>query len=118
MVRKFRMVLMVSVLLAGQAYSQSAGGSTASGQVWQVPFGAKGNTLSLSVENSSSIDADNVSVTFTNLPAWPDFKSNTVMLKSISANSTGDAQFTFSVNNDAPVGKDTTLVALIISSAG
>ncbi len=118
MVGKFRMVLMVSVLLAGQAYSQSAGGSTASGQVWQIPFGSKGNTISLSVENSSSLDAKNVSVKFTNIPSWLRFKESTVVLKSIDAKSTGEADFTFSVDNDAPVGKDTTLIASITSSAG
>lgn len=118
MVGKFRMVLMVSVLLAGQAYSQSAGGSTASGQVWQIPFGSDGNTISLSVENSSSLDAKNVSVKFTNIPSWLRFKESTVVLKSIDAKSTGEADFTFSVDNDAPVGKDTTLIASITSSAG
>ena len=118
MVGKFRMVLMVSVLLAGQAYSQSAGGSTASGQVWEIPFGSRGNTISLSVGNSSSLDAKNVSVKFTNFPSWLRFKESTVVLKSIDAKSTGEADFTFSVDNDAPVGKDTTLIASITSSAG
>ena len=72
----------------------------------------------LSDENGSSMDAQNVSVRFTNLPSWLDFKSGSVMLKSIPAKSTGDAEFTFSVDKKAPVGKDTTLTAAISSIDG
>ncbi len=111
-----RVVLILSAFLAGSVVAQTA--DNASGQRWQIAFGSEGNTVSLSVENNSSIDAKNVSVIFTNLPSWLEFKSNTVLLKSIQAKSTGDAEFTFSVDNKAPVGKDTTLSAVISSSDG
>lgn len=113
---RIRAVLTFSALFAGSAAAQIAG--TASDQTWQIPFGSEGNTISLSVENTSSIDAKNVSVAFTNLPSWLVFKESTVMLKSIPAKSTGNAEFTFSVDNKAPVGKDTTLSAVISSSDG
>ncbi len=116
MLVKMRVVLILSAIIAGSAAAQTSG--TASGQTWQIPFGSEGNTISLSVANNSSVDANNVTVTFTNLPAWLDFKSNSIVLKSIPAKSTGDAEFTFSVDKKAPVGKDTALTAVINTSDG
>ncbi|MCL5020159.1 MAG: T9SS type A sorting domain-containing protein, partial [Bacteroidetes bacterium] len=56
--------------------------------------------------------------TFNNLPTWLVFKSNTALLKSIPANGSSDAEFTFSVDRKAPVGRDTTLTATISSADG
>ncbi len=89
-----------------------------SGQVWQIPFASSGNTISLSIQNNSSVEAKNVSVTFNHLPAWLSFKSTTALLKDVSANGSGDAEFTFSVDKKAPVGKDTTLRATISTADG
>ncbi len=97
---------------SGQILRQS------SGQTWQIPFASTDNTISLSVQNNSGIEAKNVSVAFNTLPSWLDFKSNTVLLKSIPANNSGDAEFTFSVDRKAPVGRDTTLTATISSADG
>ena len=88
------------------------------GQVWQIPFASTDNTISLSVQNSSSVQANNVSVKFNSLPSWLKFKSNAVSIKSISANASGDAEFTFSVDKKALVGKDTTLTATISTADG
>ncbi len=92
--------------------------SNGTGQTWQIPFASTDNTISLSVQNNSTLEAKNVSVTFNNLPTWLEFKSNTVLLKSIPANGSADAEFTFSVDRKAPVGKDTTLTATISSADG
>ncbi len=113
---RMKLVLVLGGLFVGSAAGQTTGPAPA--RTWQVPFGSEGNTISLSVENSSSVDAKNVSVTFTNLPAWLKFKSNEIMLKSIPAKSSGDAGFTFSVDREAPVGKDTTLTAEISAGDG
>ncbi|MCL4540514.1 MAG: T9SS type A sorting domain-containing protein [Bacteroidetes bacterium] len=111
-----RIVLVFIALFAGNLASQTSG--TTCGQTWQIPFGSEGNTISLSVANNASIEARNVSVTFTNLPSWLEFKSNSVMLKSIPAKSTEEAEFTFSADKKAPVGKDTTLTAVISTRDG
>jgi len=87
-------------------------------QAWQIPFASSDNTISLSIQNGSSIEARSVSVTFNNLPPWLKFKSNTFLIKSIAAKSTGDAGFIFSVDRKAPVGKDTTLTATISTTDG
>ena len=92
--------------------------SNGTGQTWQIPFASTNNTISLAVQNNSGIEAKNISVTFNNLPTWLEFKSNTVLLKSIPANSSGDAEFTFSVDRKGPVGRDTTLTATISSADG
>ncbi len=117
-VSKMRMAMILIALLAGSVAAQTSGTGGTSSQTWQIPFGSEGSTISLSVANKSSIDAKNVSVTFTNLPLWLKFKSGTVMLRSIPAKSTGDADFRFLVDKKAPVGRETTLTAAITSSDG
>lgn len=113
-----RRTLILLVLFAGVVAAQTSGTGSTAGQTWEIPFGSEGNTISLSVANSSSVEAKNVSVTFTILPTWLEFESNTMVIKSIPPNSSGDAEFTFSMDKKAPVGKDTTLIAFITSSAG
>jgi hypothetical protein len=46
------------------------------------------------------------------------FRSSKALLKDVSANATGDAEFVFSVDKKAPVGKDTALTATISTSDG
>ncbi len=123
-----KIVMIFSLLFLGSAFAQTtkvasinAAGQVprqGSGQVWQIPFASTGNTISLSIQNTSSLEAKNVSVVFNHLPTWINFKSSAALLKNVSANSTGDAEFTFSVDKKAPVGKDTTLTAVISTSDG
>jgi hypothetical protein len=119
-----RLALFFSLLLVGSAFTQTPKVNQAiaenngAGQVWQIPFASADNTISLNIQNSSSVEAKNVSVTFDHLPTWLSFKSATALLKDVSANNSGDAEFTFSVDKKAPVGKDTTLVATISTSDG
>ncbi len=115
-----RLTVVFSLLIAGSAFSQSAKvvSTNAAGQVWQIPFASTENTISLSVQNNSSVAARNVSVTFNNLPSWLTFKSKSAVIKNIAADSAGDAEFVFDVDKKAPVGKDTTLTATISNSDG
>jgi hypothetical protein len=97
-----------------------------SGGRWQIPFASIGNTITLSIQNNSGIEAKDVSVEFENVPlspsapssTWLKFKSTSFVIKSIPANSSGDAEFIFSIDRKAPVGKDTTLTARISMSDG
>jgi FlgD Ig-like domain len=113
-------VAIILMLTAGGVFAQNA--NTAPGdrgaQVWQIPFASSDNTISLNIRNNSSIEAKNLSVTFSNVPSWFEFKSNTVVLKSVSPDSSAEAGFTFSVDRKAPVGKDTILRAVIRTSDG
>ncbi|HUI30831.1 MAG TPA: FlgD immunoglobulin-like domain containing protein [Candidatus Acidoferrales bacterium] len=121
-------ILIFLSLIVGGAFAQPAKvGKTdavgqipqqSSGQVWQVPFASSDNTISLSVQNNSGTETKNVSVAFNKIPSWLKFKENAATIKSISANASGDAGFTFSVDKKAPVGKDTTLTATISTTNG
>ncbi len=118
-----RNIIILLFILVGSVFAQipkvnqvKAENNT-DGQIWQIPFASAGNTISLSIQNNSSLEAKGVSVAFNRLPTWLSFKSTTVSLKDVSANSPGDAEFTFSVDKKAPVGRDTTLVATISTSA-
>lgn len=113
-----RMTLILLMLLAGSVAAQTSGTGSTAGQTWEIPFASEGNTISLAIQNNSTLDAKNVSVTFTNFPTWLKFKSSTAVIKSIGAKSTGEAGFTFSVDRNAPVGRDTTLTATISTSDG
>ncbi|MCL5020908.1 MAG: T9SS type A sorting domain-containing protein [Bacteroidetes bacterium] len=115
-----KVIIVFSSLIIGSAFAQSpnAASGNATGQVWEIPFASTDNTISLSVRNNSSLEAKNVSVTFDNLPSWLDFKSNTAVIKNISAKGSGEAEFMFSVDKKAPIGKDTTLTATISTADG
>ncbi len=115
-----RTAVILALLIVGNTIAQTGKvtSSNGTGQTWQIPFASTDNTISLSVQNNSTLEAKNVSVAFNNLPSWLEFKSNTALLKSIPANSSGDAEFTFSVDRKAPIGKDTTLTATITNADG
>ena len=108
------------LIFVGSAFAQTPKvvSDNSNRQFWQIPFGSTDNTISLSVQNNSSTSAKNVSVKFNNVPSWIEFKANAFLIKTIAANSAGDAEFTFSIDKKAPVGKDTTLTATICTSDG
>ena len=108
--------LMMTVAAAGFCQTPKVTADGPANQVWQIPFASEGNTISLNVQNNSSLEAKNISVAFTNLPSWLEFKTGAAVLKSIPANGSGEAEFTFSVDRKAPVGKDTTFTAVISTS--
>ncbi len=125
---KYVVILLLAISVSTFGQPAKVASTNVTGQVWEIPFASTGNTISLNIQNTSSLEAKNVSVTFNHLPTWLDFKSppeadaplaqNTVLIKSIAANATGDAEFTFSVDKKAPIGKDTTLTATISTSDG
>ncbi len=110
--------LLLTMFVTAFAQTAKNSATSPSGQIWQIPFASKDNTISLSVQNNSSIEAKGVSVAFNKLPEWLEFKSNSTKIESVPANGSGDAEFTFSVDKKAPVGKDTTLTATITTSDG
>ncbi len=112
--------MILLLLFAGNLFAQPSkvASTNAVAQVWQIPFASADNTISLNIQNSSSMAAKNVSVTFNHLSTWLNFKSNSASIKDVSPNSSGEAEFTFSVDKKAPVEKDTTLTATISTSYG
>ncbi len=112
--------MFVLLFMATSAFAQTTKFATTdtSSRVWQTPFASKDNTISLSVENNSNITAKAVSVAFSKLPDWLEFKSTTVSLEDLSPNSSKDAEFTFSVDKKAPVGIQTKITAEIKTADG
>ncbi|MFZ1082837.1 MAG: FlgD immunoglobulin-like domain containing protein [Candidatus Kryptoniota bacterium] len=115
---RYVVILLLAITVSAFAQPAKVVSINTLGQTWEIPFASTGNRISLNIQNSSNLEAKNVSVTFNHLPTWLDFKSTTALLKNVSANSTGDAEFTFSVDKKAPVEKDTTLTATISTSDG
>ncbi len=115
---KRAIVLLLFLSIGAFAQVSKVNSTNSNGQIWQIPFASKDNTISLSVQNNSSIEAKGVSVAFNKLPEWLEFKSNSTKIESVPANGSGDAEFTFSVDKKAPVDKDTTLTATITTSDG
>ncbi len=83
-----------------------------------VPYNSKGNSLALSVENTASITAKNVVVEIENPPAWFKLESKSTLLKDIPAKASKDAEFVFSVEKTAPVGKEEKITAVIRTADG
>ncbi len=108
------------MLIIGNGFAQTpkTASGTAAGQTWEIPFASADNTISLSIQNNSTLEAKSLSVTFNKFPTWLEFKSNTLILKNIAAKGSGDAEFTFSVDRKAPVGEDTTVTAVIRTTDG
>ena len=119
-IAEMKKIAILFFILVGAAFAQTPKvvSDNSNGQVWQIPFASTDNTISLSIRNSSSIGAKSVSVTFNKLPPWLKFKSITVTIENIPADSTGDAEFIFDVDQKAPVGNDTTLTATITNADG
>jgi len=113
-------IIVLSLFVFGSAFAQPSkvSSTNVAGGTWQIPFASTDNTISLSIQNNSMIEAKNVSVAFNNLPTWLEFKSKSATITSISPDSSGDAEFVFDVDKKAPVGKDTTLTATIKASDG
>ncbi len=84
----------------------------------EIPFNSKGNSLALTVENTAEVTAKNVFVEIQNPPSWLKLQSQKIMLKDIPAKQSKDAEFQFSVEHSAPVGKEQKMSVLIKTSDG
>jgi hypothetical protein len=83
--------------------------SLESGGFYKVPFGSKGNSIELTVENSSDIEQENISITANNLPDWIKTEKKELTLGKIKAGKEMTAAFNFDVDVKAPAGKETTI---------
>lgn len=84
----------------------------------EIPYNSKDNSLALTVENTAVISARNVFVEIQNPPSWLKLESQKIMLKDIPAKQSKDAEFRFSVEKTAPVGKEQKMSVLIKTTDG
>jgi len=101
--------LIAITLLTGLSYSQ---------EVYRIPFASKGNTIELTVANTSPITATQVSVEATGTPSWVTFNQKTVSIDQLGAKTEKPALFSFSIDKMADVNKEETLTFTIKSKSG
>lgn len=89
-----------------------------SGKTYEVPFASSGNTLTITVSNVKASALKDVRVTARDMPTWLSLKQHEVQLSRVKAGAAKAARFTFSVSNEAPVGKTATLSFDIATPAG
>ncbi len=87
-------------------------------QAYEIPFASKGNTIELSVANSSALAAERIKVEATNIPEGIKFKEKTVTLTTLKSKEEQTASFTFSVEKTAKVSKTDTLCFTITDKSG
>ena len=73
---------------------------------YHVPFASSGNTIELTVANSSSASMTNVDVNVSGMPAWLHVTPETQVVESLKGHADHLAKFTFSVDINAPVKKE------------
>ncbi len=83
-----------------------------------IPFASKGNTIELTVSNSSVVPAGQVSVEATGGPSWVAFDQKSVAIDQIKGNQEQTATLSFSVDKLAPVNKEEHLLFSVKSKSG
>ncbi|MEX2116290.1 MAG: T9SS type A sorting domain-containing protein [Bacteroidota bacterium] len=100
----------VSILLV-------AGVMGASGQaLHELPFASRDNALELSIENSSMLAADHVTVTTSDVPSWLRLAPANRAIDRIAGRENAVVRFSLSIEESAPVGQEHRL-SLVVSTA-
>ncbi len=86
--------------------------------IYPLPFASSGNTIELSVANSSSLPASGITVQATSVPSWLRFDATGERITSIRADEEIPVSFTFAVDKSAPVNQPHTLRFEITSLGG
>lgn len=82
-----------------------------------LPFASQNNSIELSINNTSTVDAGDVKVEIRNSPAWIHWSSQRVEIHGLKSQETSTALFRFSVDNSAPVGKNVNLDFVVTTAA-
>jgi hypothetical protein len=83
---------------------------------YTIPFASKGNTIELTVANTSKMTTQAVNVSVSNVPSWVKFDSTRQTIKALTASAEQMATFAFTVDKSAPVGKGQTLTFSITAN--
>jgi flagellar hook assembly protein FlgD len=97
------------LLIASTSLSQEA---------YEIPFGAQGNTIELTVANTSPLTATHVTVETTGTPSWVKLIQKSVTIEDLKAKTEKSATFSFDIDKLAPVNKEETLTFTITSKSG
>ena len=83
---------------------------------YTIPFASKGNTIELTVANTSKITTQAVNVSVSKAPSWVKFDSTKQTIKMLVASAEQATTFSFAVDKSAPVGKVQTLTFSITAN--
>ena len=87
-------------------------------EAYRIPFASEGNTVELTVANTSSLPAGQVTVEATGMPAWLVLSQKTVTIDQLKPKDEKPAVFSFSVDKLAPVNREQSLTFAIRSISG
>jgi hypothetical protein len=93
-------------------------GTSLSQEVYRIPFASKGNTIELTIANTSPTTATQVSVEATGVQSWVTYGRKTMMIDQLNPKSEKPATFSFSIDKMADVNKEETLMFIIKSKSG
>ncbi len=71
-----------------------------------IPFASAGNSIELTIANSSGANAVEIAVSVQNIPSWLDFASKEQTIRSLVAGEEQLAMFVFAVDKSAPIGEE------------
>jgi hypothetical protein len=84
---------------------------------YRLPFASSGNTIELTVANTTSTALSAVRIAATNLPSWLRFSTTEQRLVLLEPNEEAVVRFCFSVEKSAPVNKEHTIGFTIVASS-
>jgi hypothetical protein len=87
-------------------------------QVYKIPFASKDNSIELSVVNKSTEEVKNIQVDAISLPKWIKFDETKKIIASIKPEEEIPVLFTFSIDKEASINKETKLNFNITSKSG
>ncbi len=87
-------------------------------EAYVIPFASKGNTIELTVANSSAVPAGQVSVEVAGAPSWLAFDQKSVAIDHIKGKQEQTAILSFSVDKMAPVNKEEAISFMVKSKSG
>jgi hypothetical protein len=83
-----------------------------------IPFGSKGNSIELDIDNASRTDSLEAVVMLLDPPAWMHINSSVFSPKPIPPGGSGSVLFTYSLDKKAPEKKAEDLMLIIKSRSG
>lgn len=87
-------------------------------QVYKIPFASKDNTIELSVVNKSTEETKDIQVKAIDLPKWIKIDETKKLIPAIKPEEEVPVLFTFSIEKEAAVNKETNLNFNVISKSG
>ena len=86
--------------------------------VYEIPFSSKGNSIELTVANTSTIKTEDVEVRVINKPEWIKFEDENKKIDELKGGEEKPVTFNFSVEKTAPVKETTNLKFKITNKKG